>query len=85
MLKNCAMKALGVKKRWFLAVEQECKVCAGSLSFGSLWLLRTAQTPSLPQFLAVLLKHYLCQVFHRSKAFVPGLLVVCLYLKNTSL
>lgn len=51
MVKGCAMKASPVKERSFMLAMQwnsSSEVCAGSLSFGSLWLLRRAQTPSLP-------------------------------------
>lgn len=50
MLKGCATKASRVKERWFMLVMQcnsSAEVYAPSLSFGSLWLLRRAQTPSL--------------------------------------
>lgn len=65
------------------AVELQCRVlCLEPFFWLPLAFEKGPDTVSALGFLAILLKLYLCQVFCRSKAFVAGSLVVCLYLKT---
>lgn len=65
------------------AVQQQCRgLCPEPFLWLPLAFEKGPDTVSRLGFLAVLLRLYLCGDFCRNKAFVPGSLVVCLYLKT---